>query len=172
MAPGAITKAQIIAALPSLSPQARADVLGAIKALAAMDGNTIGVADQAGVSDDWLLLGICGHLIQRGLITQRNATSDLMRRDAYKQYKEKLPPVIDFLQGLDPTGSKRSRPTLALLAARALDDMLTARKYFSVPNMLTQIDKIPEALDLAYPGYAAGGFFGFLLSKDDHVAGK
>lgn len=160
-------KEQVIALLPKLTGAELGEVRMAVKMLGALDGGPAPAAPS--VSDDWLLSGIATYLVRRGLVPEHNAMQALKRREAYRNYLHKLTPLTGFFVKLelDNKLGRRHRITIAFLSARALGDMLTARSYFSVGAMLTQIDKIPEALDLAYPGYVANGMFGFVLNHTD-----
>lgn len=160
-------KQQVIALLPKLTAADLAEVSAAIKMLGALDGGPAPASPS--VSDDWVLSGIATYLVRRGLVPERSAMHDLKRRDAYKQYLQKLPSLMGFLTKLEQDNALRSRHriTLAFLCARSLGDMLAQRQYFSVGAMLSQVDKVPEALDQAYPGYVAAGLFGHVLRNTD-----
>lgn len=161
-------KDDIIAALPRLSAKERGEVQLAIKMLGALDGGP-SPADTTVASDDWVLSGIATYLVRRGLIPERTGIHDLRRRDAYKQYLTKLPSLMGFLTKLeyDNKLTRRHRVTVSFLCARSLGDILEKRNYFSVGAMLSQIDKMPEALDQAYPGYIAANLFGFILQRSE-----
>lgn len=160
-------KSQIIALLPKLTHAELAEVRTAIKMLGALDGGPAPAAPTQG--DDWLLSGIATYLVRRGLLPESKAFFELKRRDAYKQYLSKLPALMGFLTKLEQDNKlgRRHRITVAFLCARSLGDMLERRNYFSVGAMLSQIDKMPEALDNAYPGYIEAGLFGFILTATD-----
>lgn len=160
-------KDDIIAALPRLSAKERGEVQLAIKMLGALDGGPSPA--EPTLSEDWVLSGIATYLARRGLIPERSGVHDLRRRDAYKQYLSKLPSLMGFLTKLEQDNKlgKRHRVTVAFLCARSLGDMLERRNYFSVSAMLSQVDKMPEALDLAYPGYIAANLFGFILQRSE-----
>jgi len=139
----------------------------AIKLLCALDGGPTPAAPS--LYDDWVLSGIATYLVRKGLVSERNAMHDLKRRDAYKIYLSKLPALMCFLTKVEQDNKlgRRHRVTVAFLCARSLGDLLAHRNYFSVGAMLSQIDKIPEALDQAYPGYISAGLFGFILTNTD-----
>lgn len=160
-------KDDVIAALPKLSAADRAEVQTAIKMLGALDGGPEPAAPSVG--DDWLLSGIATYLVRRGLLPESKALFELKRRNSYQQYLQKLPSLVLFLTRLEQENrlTKRHRITVAFLCARSLGSMLERRNYFSVSAMLSQIDKIPEALDEAFPGYIASGMFGFILQRSE-----
>ena len=155
-------KDQIIALIPKLGPAELAEVQAALKFNGAMQG-----ASDAPLlmSSDWVLNGIATYLIRRGLIEAQGALWGLKKRDAYKAYIHKLAPVAAFLARLEGQVKThtRHRPQLAAICATALADWLEKRSIFSVSTMLSQIDKLPEALDEAYPGYVKAGLFSFVL---------
>lgn len=163
----ATAKDQVIALLPKLNAKELAEVRTAVKMLGALDGGPAPAAPTQG--DDWVLSGIATYLVRRGLLPEGKAFMELKRRDAYKQYLTKLPALMGFLTKLEQDNKlgKRHRVTVAFLCARSLGDMLERRNYFSVSAMLSQIDKIPEGLDNAYPGYVQAGLFGFILTNTD-----
>lgn len=155
---------QILTSIPKLQFRDIPKIKQALNALEALGGSGI----QEGESPDWLLLGIALYLTKRGTLSGKNAIYQLQKRRAYKQYREKLPAVMGYLSRIEVHigSSTRARPQLAFLAARALADLMTDWKVFGVTTMLSQIDKIPEALERAYPGYIAAGLFGFVLNRE------
>jgi hypothetical protein len=155
-------KDQIIALLPKLDPQELAEVLAASKFVTTLSS----APKEPNLTSDWLINGIASHLIGKGLIAAQGALWGLKKRDAYKSYLSKLPAVAAFLARLERDQAKtlsRHRPQLAVVCAQALADWLERRGIFSVSAMLSQIDKLPEALSEAYPGYVEAGLFGFVL---------
>lgn len=164
-------KGAVLAALPKLTPAELVEVRGAVTMLLGRGPGQ----DTGGITgDDWLLAGIADYLVRRGLLAKRHAQIALGRRAAYKHYVEKRVAVIQFLEQVEKNNGLglRDRITLSFLCARALANLLTRRNVFSPGAMLTQIDKIPEALDHDFPGYASSGLFGFVLrnqTKDANV---
>jgi len=151
---------EILALITKISPAERRDVMVAIKGLDQFEGRP--APSQAASGQDLLLAMIAGYLAQRGIPVSVN---ELRRRNAFVTYKAKLPALMDFVADLEKRsdlGSKHRR-LLMFLIARALGDMLTKRGYFSTGAMLTNINKIPEALDEAFPGYVKAGGFRLLL---------
>lgn len=155
-------KDQIIGLLPSLTPAERKQVASAIALLGGLE-SPLGPS----VTDDWILAGIISYLVRRGLLAEQGALFGLKRRDAYKTYMQKMPAIVAFFARIETQSGlyKRHRPMLALLAARALGDLLIERGIFSVGAMLTQIDRIPEAMDRAFPDYIACGMLGMVLKQ-------
>lgn len=158
-------KQQIIAFLPNLSAADLAEVATALKLTQSLTGSTSGPTARALAEDDWLLAGIVAHLSRVNLLTGENSLFELKRRGAYKEYLKKNAQVKGFLLTLEKQlkSSTRHRPQLALLCAQALHELLESRGYFSVSAMLSQIDKLPEALDSSFPGYISGGLLQYIL---------
>lgn len=157
-------KDQVIALLPKLTPQELGDVVIAAKVLQAISA----VKPPSTNDADVLLAGIGDFLVRNDIIASSpgRSTYALRQRAAFKQYQEKRPALEPFLQKIAAsTGTKGNRylPQIAFLCAGSLADLLRQRNIFSVSAMLSQIDKIPEALDHAYPDYVASGMFGFVL---------
>ena len=118
-------------------------------------------------TNDWVLEGFANYMVKHQLLSPSSPLFALRKREAYKQYIAKLPALMAFLKGVEaqlPTKTKH-RPQLAYLIAGALADYLRERSYFSCSAMLSQIDKVPEALDLALPGYVGAGLIAFVLRE-------
>lgn len=162
-------KQDVLKLLPKLKPDELAEVQRAIKAIASLSGIAESLVGGQVISDgDYLIDGIAQYLITSGLLPFSNrAVYHLMHRDGYKTYRTKREDVEGFLlkvlSTVDGGRANRYQPQIAFLAASALADLLRNRNIFSVGAMLSQIDKIPEALDAAFPGYIEGGIFGFVL---------
>lgn len=156
---------QIIAAIPKLTPADLAKVEAAIKAAKNFVGST--QQSPAEYGSDALLNGIGQYLVNRKLLASMGKVIGLTYRDAFKQYRAKAPNVIDYLgqllSGADAERRAAAWAKLTFLSAQALGAWLEKRKLMSVSTMLSQIDKIPEALEEAYPGYASAGMVRFLL---------
>jgi hypothetical protein len=109
-------------------------------------------------------------LIRENVLAAKGAYFDIKRRNAYKDaYLSKLPGLMCFLTDLKNKSKmgKRHEPQLSFLCAKALETHLKAMGIFGVSTMLSQIDRIPEALDSQYPGYVSAGLFGFIVAKVD-----
>jgi hypothetical protein len=155
-------KDQIIKLLPSLTARDVQDVRQAMKSL--------GFTPQAEVrSSDWLLDGYATYLAKRGLVPQNNTIYHLQKRTSYKQYRAKVDDVMSHLAMIESQVKSvtRHRPRLAYLCARSLAELLESWNRFSVANMLTHVDKIPEALTKSYPGYYESGMFSFVLENGE-----
>ncbi len=156
----------ILARLPSLS-QSDAELVGkALKARGSISAS--GKAD----GSDWLLEGLGAYCERQGLFARGKGVFGLSRRKAYKQYLQKRGEVVVFLLSLELQAKSkgRHRPQLAFLCAETLAVLVESRFSAEVMSgvgiptlLLSQIDKVPEALDNAFPGYAANGLFGFVL---------
>lgn len=159
-------KDEIIRLITQLRPEDVPEVKAALSLVAAAKSAPRMAED---ISSDWLLFGIVRYLSRRGLMVEQESMLEMSRRTAYKTYREKKPPVMQYLTRIErqlDTHSKH-RPTLALICAIALAEFLEHRAVFGVSAMLSQIDKIPEALERAYPGYINAGLLRFVLSSLD-----
>lgn len=159
-----ITKAQIINVIRNnvLSDDDVADVQRAI------NNRNSAKPKQVQANKDWLLEGFVDLLTRRGLIV---ADGELLRKEAYQTWCKHLPRVLGWLGGLEKTQglSVNDRPKLALLCAQAMADYLEARDLFKVATMLSQSDRIPEALDCAFPGYISCGLLGMVVRSKAHT---
>lgn len=163
-------KDDILKLLPKLKPAELEEVSRAMKALQGLAGRSTIVASGTPLADgDFLIEGIAQYLVSSGTLAESSrAVYHLQRRDAYKSYKVKRPELDKFLQKLAGSlGTKGNRyyPQIAYVCASALADRLRRQNIFSVGAMLSQVDKIPEAVDDAFPGYVESGLFGFVLTQ-------
>ena len=159
-----VTKAEIINVIRSnvLSDGDVADVQRAINIRKSAKPK------QMQANKDWLLEGFIDLLTRRGLII---TDGELLRKEAYQTWCKHLPRVLDWLESLEKTQglSVDDRPKLALLCAQAMADYLEARDLFKVATMLSQSDRIPEALDCAFPGYISCGLLGLAVRSKPHT---
>ena len=155
-----MTRNQIIASLPALS---KGD-LAAVVAHATM------LTTKSDPPPDWLLSALTQYMIRKGTITPAD-TFWLRKSDAYKAYQNKSPPVLAWLETLLP--GDRARVILAQMAATALAQFLEARGIYCRETMLSQVERIPEALGNQFPGYYEAGMFEWVLQeKDNYVASR
>jgi len=163
-------KEQIVALLPKLTAAERGEVLTALKFLGTLAETPRG---SGGVKHpepgDFLFEGIVEYLKKEGLVSGKNVSYDLQRRDAYKQFKLKWESQRMYIARLikQSSGGTRYNYQVAFICAAALADLLRKKGIFSVSAMLSQIDKIPEALEDAFPGYVSSGMFGFILNRKE-----
>lgn len=157
-------KQQIVALIPKLSEADVKEVVAVLR-LAHVLNEAPGAT---GLDSDWLINGIISYLTKRGFLSPGGSLYALKHRDAYKTYLSKLPAVMAYLSKIEQQTnySTRIRPKLAYLCASSLADLLTHRNYFSVSAMLSQIDKIPEAMEEAFPGYYRSGLYHYVLELD------
>ena len=154
-------KDQVVALLPKLSTKELEEVYIALKFTQTLSG----AAREPDLVSDWMLSGIVSYLVKKALMPAEGSIWSLRHRTAYKQYLSKLPAFMVFaVKLMQQVGmGARQRPQFAFVCASALGDWLTSRNIFSVSAMLSQIDKVPEALDEAFPGYVQAGLFGFVM---------
>lgn len=160
---------QILSLVPRLESRHYPEVIGALKQVG------IGAKEDTN-NDDWLLDGLARYLSHKGLIVSGyKGLNDLRRRNAYKTYLQKRASVIPYLLALErQSNTTRHRLQLAWLCARALTDLMDdwdAFKKYPVSMTLTQIDRIPEALTRAYPGYKEAGLYRFVLRQLEPTEG-
>lgn len=156
--------ARIYQLIGQLSKEERGQVAAFLKAGGGLAVQ--GAGDQS-QDTDWLLAGFMVYLIRGGHIPRAGAYQSLTKRSAYKTYLEKLPAVMAYLSELEKQArtTTRHRPKLSFLCAGALQHLLNSWNVFTVSAMLTQIDKLPEAIESAFPGYVAGGVFEFVVNE-------
>lgn len=154
---------QVIALLPKLSPAEIDQVQSRLKFLRTY--KEAPVADD--LSSDWVMSGVITYLSRRGVMVERGAWFAIKKRTAYKVYLNKLPRVMCYLAKVEEKAKTRTRhrPALAYICAKALGEYLDNAGIFSVSTMLSNIDKIPEAIDKQFPGYVMSEMFGFVLDQ-------
>jgi hypothetical protein len=132
-------------------------------------------ARDSSITDDWLFFGISAYLKKSGQLSgSQSAVYLLEKRKGYKTYREKRPSLDAYFADIDKqlTTVSAHKIRLAILCADALADLLTKRGVFSVNAMLTQIDKIPEALERMFPGYLRAGLMAFILEQEEASNGR
>lgn len=117
-------------------------------------------------SQDWLLDGVTLELRRRGLWPHSSA---LPKRFLPSNYAETASHVREHL--LKGVGAAKLRPhegmALGSVAAAALADYLVrGRIPVTSKTLLLNLDKIPVALEAAFPGYWAAALLGFCFK--DH----
>jgi len=152
-----------------LIPKLNAEELEQARKLIAVSGGLS--VDKAEVdASDWLLSGMVTFLIKEGHL-DKGGHFAVVKKKAYKTYLKKLPPVMEYFTQLEKQAKTvtRHRPKLAFIAGRALASLLEGRGVFSVSAMLSQIDKMPEAVEAAFPSYGTAGLFRFVLDNMEDV---
>lgn len=116
---------------------------------------------------DWLLDGFVDMFIREGLLTAQFADSDLPKREAYRTYLKKFSRVMCWLNDLERTQglSVDDRPMLASICARSMAEYFREMGLFRVSTVLSQIDRLPEALDRSFPGYVGAGVLGMIIPR-------
>lgn len=160
---------QVLSLLPLLTDAEKGQLQKALSISDQFGGGSIAApsASEEHVPNDWLLNGICVFLVKRGLLLEKGGAYSLTKRKSYKVYLEKRPGVIAYLDTIEEQLGTvtRHRPTLAFLCGNALASLLERQGYFSVTAMLSQIDRLPEAFEMAFPNYVAQGLFPYVLGE-------
>jgi hypothetical protein len=120
-----------------------------------------GTASTPNKENDWLLEGVTEELRRRGLWMRRYAVPAKLLPSGYQ---EKSRVVREHL--LKGLGSRKLRPVDGLLLGRTAasvlaDYLIHAKVPISPKTVLNNLDKIPVALEAAFPGYWASGMLGF-----------
>lgn len=113
-------------------------------------------------SDDWLLDGILVELRLLGIPTPSH--DKIVRLHQFKSFSEKSLQLRTALenQGIKTRVEKRQ---LAKICVMCLIEYLKSFTDVSLPNMLTYIDYIPQALERAFPGYLSNRMLPFVIGK-------
>ena len=112
------------------------------------------------VQDDWLTEGIVTELIRRGSLHKGMD----WKKVAPKGYNKSVENVREFLsRAVRKPLNTAEKYALGRLVARALSDYLANTPGFGLKVVLQNVNKVPEALDASYPGYAASGMLGMLI---------
>lgn len=123
-----------------------------------LSGSSVGPTGSTAVSEDYVLDGLNYELKRRGLL----AYSHMPKRAIPSDFAEKSAAVRKCLSQYMPTLKTVERAALGQLAARALADYLEAKRSAVTPfAMFNQVDRIPLALDMSYPGYLQAGMLVF-----------
>jgi hypothetical protein len=175
-------KGDLLKAIAGLSASDAREVAKAAEAHARMlSGNGLDKCDknsltkESSIMDDWLFFGISAYLKKSGQLSgSQSAVYLLEKRKGYQTYRKKRPSLDAYFADIDKqlTTVSAHKIHLAILCADALADLLTKRGVFSVNAMLTQIDKIPEALERMFPGYLRSGLMAFILEQEEAPYGR
>lgn len=148
----------LLAKLPGLS----ADELKQVKARVDALLSLAGAADPA-YDDDWLTAGLFSELERRGLLSSKAPRQRLLKSVATKAFYTKSAELRRLLT--DRAGATLNTAELYALgrvAARALAD-----SFYNTPvalkTLMMNIDKVPAALDAAYPGYLEAGLLRMVI---------
>lgn len=119
-------------------------------------------AEPAVDNTDWLLDGILTELRSNGLYVP--AFSKIKALSIYSTYAEKSEHLREVLekQGISTKLEKRQ---LAIICSKVLIEYLRSFTDVSLHTMLMYVDRIPEALERAFPGYVQSRMLMFLLNK-------
>lgn len=124
----------------------------------------LGASSPAVKTDDWLWDGLVEELSSRGLL-HAGAVGSLQRTKAFRTYTAKAGAVRVFLLRAAP-GLPQKQPVLQALGRRVaycLAEAVSVWAPLSPSFLLTNIDKVPEAVDQCFPGYAAAGLLDKLV---------
>lgn len=154
---------QILALLPKISSAERGDIRVALDALGKMDARP---AASLAIWDESIMLNAMLRYFQKRALLPASATIEqLKRRESYQHFKKKWLTLIPAIIAMEKQAglTYHHRIAFASLMVESLAHMLTIRNYFSIGAMLTNIDKLMEALDMSFPGYVETGTLGFVL---------
>lgn len=118
-------------------------------------------------NEDWLLDGILVELKLQGIPVP--SLDKIVRLNNFKSFSEKSLQLRTALeaQGIKTRTEKRQ---LAKICVLCLIQYLKTFTDISLPNMLTFIDHIPQALERAFPGYWSSKLLPFVIGKSSSDA--
>lgn len=150
---------EVLKHLPKLSGKELEEVRLKVGALLALSGTSTGPT----LSQDWLLDGITAELRRRGLWLRAYPIPHKLLPPEYQAKSEGV--RAHLLRGLGATVIRPvQRMSLGGLAASVLADYLVKRKVAVGPKtLLGNVEKVPGALEEAFPGYWEQGLLGFCI---------
>lgn len=123
--------------------------------------------EEGGVQNqDWILAGVIQVLNDRGLESTIPANFRIKNKRSFSAYSTQADRIMQMLSLAIPNMTTTDRLSLGVLAARALADYIQSwikPTPVTLDSMLHNVSRIPEALDIAFPGYIAAGLLSFLL---------
>lgn len=122
------------------------------------------VAPEVFEDNDWLLAGIVEELRRRGLWLHKYPIPAKLIPDAYR--KASGAARVHLERGCSGTLRTAEKLALSKAAASALADYLIRAKVPVGPKtLLANVDKLPVALEAAFPGYWGIGMLSACLGK-------
>lgn len=156
---------EVIKLLPKLTPEELQKVHVRVKGYLSVAGGATGrvTSDTPNFHNndhDWLMDGIYSELRRRGLLGEKQR---LPKSVIPSTYEAKAAGVRMLLLSYQKDKSGRLCAALGQTAARALAEYIELDLKFTVsPKMMFMlVDKIPVALDTAFPGYLTAGLLPF-----------
>lgn len=125
-------------------------------------GGTTPPAIKEGSIDDWLLPGISAELRRRGL-SHPSLTREDINRIAPNYWADSLRVRADLRTRLSAKLKHGELIGLGHIVVRALADYRSPVTPIGVKFLLTNIGKIPEAIEQSFPGYLACGMLHHLI---------
>lgn len=154
---------QVVAALPLLSPDERARVGAALKAIGGVSG-TLGSAVPGGestedVSDE--ALGVIAAVVLR-LSGERAHPAVLRRSSQFPAFAPKTADLGQFFAQHAPARAQR-RALLAVGVELLYRDLARAGMSVTSRTLMSCVHQVPGVLDKAFPGYARAGHLGMIV---------
>lgn len=152
-----MTVQELLRCLPELS---KTDLEKVRHRVQLLSGSSPTIANTRENQEDWLLMGFGHELRRRGLLAGKIWTNLLP-----KSWEEKSSPVREFLiKGTSQKLTTTERISLAQLSADSLAEYLTRASVTVSPKTLfNNVEKVPLALDHAFPGYWGAKKLGFCV---------
>lgn len=114
--------------------------------------------------ESWILNGIRVALDKRGLGKTLPKGPYVRKLKAYKQGFEKKAAIVEqTLEEAIPDMTKLEKKMLGVMGANLLAANIETWAVVSADLMLRRVDRIPECLELAFPGYIASGLLRMIL---------
>lgn len=150
---------EILRQLPSLTKKELEEIRLKAGALLSLSSE----APPSALTEDWLLDGITLELRRRGLWLRTYPIPKKLLPDGYSAKASAV--RSHLLKGVGTTVvNPAQRMSLGELAGSALADFLLRRKVPVGPKtLLGNVEKVPGALEEAFPGYWEQGLLGFCL---------
>lgn len=162
--------ATVLCALPSLPSEELHKVSTKVKALLALRGGRTGKEDEINLTSspfDYILEGIKFELRKRGLIK----TNGFIPKQYWpKNYEQSVKELQSLLEGQFPYPPEQAiLNLLGRLCAEALAVYLEPVIPISSSALMSNIHKVPTALDQMLPGYLQAGLLFVVLDRGNRL---
>ena len=124
--------------------------------------------------DDWLLHGAFAELRRRGLMSEGSSPPPRVVKNAAPNWESQSEPMRVLLErGLGPSPTTAHRWAIGQVAMRALAEYLENRgPPICLRVLLTNINKLPAAMEQSFPGYIQSQLLCFLFTSGIETRGR
>lgn len=146
-------------------PLATPEQLGKIRErLALLSSGQVDAGTASKEEEDWLLDGIIEIRAAAGLM-KRSDLVGVRRSRSYPTYEPKAKAMRAFIVSKLGNVSPTQKVALGRLLAGALIDYLANMELTTLSAILNNVDKLPDAIHQAYPGYLESKMLIYLVER-------